>query len=77
LKSEDSVSRLSLVLDARKHTEQHEEAWRTSDDQAWKRLTGGTPEQVIGEVPVASPQDVALREGAAIVADMHELQQHG
>jgi len=77
LKTEDSVTRLSLVLDTRKRTEQHEEAWRAGDDLAWKKLTGGTLDQVAGDALVASPQDVALREGAAIVADLHDLQQHG
>ncbi|HEY1992096.1 MAG TPA: carboxy terminal-processing peptidase, partial [Gammaproteobacteria bacterium] len=74
LKAEDSITSLSLDLDARRHTEKQEDAWRDSDDQAWKKLTGGVPEQVDSpDGPVASPQDVALREGAAIVADLHDL----
>lgn len=80
LKEQDAVTSLSLVLDARRRTEKQEEAWRASDEQSWKKLTGGTPADSAGdEGPVASPQDVALREGAAIVADMHELAppQHG
>jgi hypothetical protein len=62
------------MLGARKQMEQREDAWRNSDDQAWKKLTGGTPADAAGAGAVASPQDVALREGAAIVADMHDLQ---
>ena len=74
LKEQDAATSLSLVLDARRRTEKQEEAWRAGDDQSWKKLTGGTPAESAGEEgPVASPQDVALREGAAIVADMHEL----
>ena len=74
LKAQDSATSLSLVLDARRHTEKQEDLWRNSDDQAWKKFTGGLPEQAAAaDGPVASPQDVALREAAAIVADMHEL----
>ena len=74
LKAVDSVTSLSLVLDNRQHTEKQEDAWRANDDQTWKKLTGGTPEQAAApDGPVASPQDVALREGAAIVADLHDL----
>jgi carboxyl-terminal processing protease len=74
LKTEDAMTSLSLMLGARKQMEQREDAWRNSDDQAWKKLTGGTPADAAGAGAVASPQDVALREGAAIVADMHDLQ---
>ena len=75
LKIDDAVTSLSLMLDARKRTEQKEAAWRASDELSWKKLTGGTPEQTPADGSVvASAQDVALREGAAIVADMHELQ---
>jgi carboxyl-terminal processing protease len=77
LKTEDAATSLPLMLDARKQMEQREDAWRASDDLAWKKLTGGTPVDVGSDGPVASPQDVALREGAAIVADMHDLQHHG
>ncbi|HEY1772401.1 MAG TPA: carboxy terminal-processing peptidase [Gammaproteobacteria bacterium] len=77
LKTEDAATSLPLMLDTRKQMEQREDAWRNRDDQAWKKLTGGTPEDAAGEGSVASPQDVALREGAAIVADMHDLQHHG
>lgn len=73
LKTQDSATSLSLQLDARRNTEKQEDAWRKGDEQAWKKLTGGTPEQPTPDGPVASPQDVALREGAAIVADMHDL----
>jgi hypothetical protein len=73
-KEQGAATSLSLVLDARRRTEQQEETWRAGDDQSWKKLTGGTPAESAGDAgPVASPQDVALREGAAIVADMHEL----
>lgn len=74
VKEQDAATSLSLVLDARRHIEQQEEAWRAGDDQSWKKLTGGTPGGSAGDSgAVASPQDVALREGAAIVADMHDL----
>jgi carboxyl-terminal processing protease len=74
VKEQDAVTSLSLMLDARRRTEKQEEAWRAGDDQSWKKLTGGTPADSAGDDgPVASPQDVALREGAAIVADMREL----
>ncbi|HEY4127345.1 MAG TPA: carboxy terminal-processing peptidase [Gammaproteobacteria bacterium] len=77
LKTEDAATSLPLMLDARKQMEQREDAWRANDDLVWKKLTGGTPANLGGDGPVASPQDVALREGAAIVADMHDLQRHG
>jgi carboxyl-terminal processing protease len=79
LKEQDAANSLSLVLDARRRTEKDEAAWRAGDELTWKKLTGGTPADAAGEGTVASPQDVALREGAAIVADMHELAppQHG
>ncbi|HEY3644732.1 MAG TPA: carboxy terminal-processing peptidase [Gammaproteobacteria bacterium] len=78
VKEQDAATSLSLVLDTRRRTEKQEEAWRASDDQTWKKLTGGTPADSAGDSgPVASPQDVALREGAAIVADMHELAPSG
>jgi carboxyl-terminal processing protease len=80
VKEQDAATSLSLLLDARRRTEKQEEAWRAGDDQTWKKLTGGTPAESAGDQgPVASPQDVALREGAAIVADMHDLSpaQHG
>jgi len=74
VKEQDAATSLSLVLDARRRTEKQEEAWRASDDLTWKKLTGGTPADSAGDTgAVASPQDVALREGAAIVADMHDL----
>ena len=78
VKQQDAATSLSLVLDVRKRTEKQEEAWRAGDDQVWKKLTGGTPAESAGDSgAVASPQDVALREGAAIVADMHELTAQG
>jgi carboxyl-terminal processing protease len=77
LKTEDAATSLSLMLETRKQMEQREAAWRSSDDQAWKKLTGGTPADAGAQGSVASAQDVALREGAAIVADMHDLQGHG
>jgi len=77
LKTEDAATSLPLMLGARKQMEQREDAWRDSDDQAWKKLTGGTPADAAGEGAVASAQDVALREGAAIVADMRDLQHRG
>jgi carboxyl-terminal processing protease len=77
LKAEDAATSLPLMLDTRKQMEQREAAWRVSDDQAWKKLTGGTPQDAGAQGSVASAQDVALREGAAIVADMQELRGHG
>jgi carboxyl-terminal processing protease len=77
LKTEDAATSLPLMLGTRKQMEQREEAWRSSDDQAWKKLTGGTPADAGAQGAVASAQDVALREGAAIVADMHDLRGHG
>jgi hypothetical protein len=65
------------MLDTRRQMEQREDAWRSSDDLAWKKLTGGTPQDAGAGGSVASAQDVALREGAAIVADMHDLRGHG
>jgi carboxyl-terminal processing protease len=74
LKKEDTTTSLSLMLDVRQREEQREEAWRTSDEVAWRRITGTPPAP--GEEQVVNPQDAVLREGANIVADMGELQ-HG
>ena len=74
LKKEDTATSLSLMLDVRQREEQREEAWRASDEVAWRRITGSSPTQ--GEELVVNPQDAVLREGANIVADMGELQ-HG
>ena len=77
LKAEGAVTSLSLDLAARRRAERQEQAWRDNDDATWKKLTGGTPEQAAADGgPVTSPQDVALREGAAIVADLHDLKPH-
>ncbi|HEV2321723.1 MAG TPA: carboxy terminal-processing peptidase, partial [Gammaproteobacteria bacterium] len=75
IKKEDAVTSLSLMLDVRKREEQREEAWRTSDDLAWKRVTGEPP-ALPADGAVVNPQDAMLREGANIVADLGELQ-HG
>ncbi|HEX7965574.1 MAG TPA: carboxy terminal-processing peptidase [Gammaproteobacteria bacterium] len=78
LKQDAAATSLSLKLDARRHVEEQEQAWRDKDELAWKKLTGGTPAEAPGGGgEVASAQDVALREGAAIVADMHELARPG
>ena len=74
LKKEDATASLSLMLDVRQREEQREDAWRASDDVAWRRITGSPPTP--GEELVVNPQDAVLREGANIVADMGELQ-HG
>ena len=74
LKKEDTATSLSLMLDVRQREEQREEAWRASDDVAWRRITGSPPAP--GAELVVNPQDAVLREGANIVADMGELQ-HG
>ncbi|MGE5625686.1 MAG: carboxy terminal-processing peptidase [Bacillota bacterium] len=76
LKAEDAVTSLSLLLDARKKDEQKEAAWRASDDVAWKRIAGVAPGDAQSPDTVVKPQDVALREGANIVADLSDLQ-HG
>ena len=75
LKAADAVTSLSLLLDARKKDEQKEEAWRSSNELAWKQIAGAAPSDPTDDA-VVSTQDVMLREGANIVADMHELQ-HG
>jgi carboxyl-terminal processing protease len=77
LKTADAATSLPLMLDQRKQMEQREDAWRANDDQVWKKLTGGTPGDAGSDGPVASPQDVALREGAAIVADMASITKPG
>ena len=75
IKKADAVTSLSLMLDVRKREEQREEAWRASDDVAWKRVTG-TPPALPADGAVVNPQDAMLREGANIVADLGELE-HG
>jgi carboxyl-terminal processing protease len=73
VKSEDAATSLSLLLEARKREEKQELAWRADTDSAWKRITGQAP--TLGpDDAVVSPQDVVLREGANIVADLRELQ---
>ena len=73
LKDGDAVTRLSLQLEARRKDEQREDAWRTSNDSAWQRITGHPPEDVPDGGSLDPSQDVVLRETARIVADMHEL----
>src|SRR5215469_5871930 len=74
LKTEDTVTRLSLLLDARRKDEQKEQVWRASNDVAWKRITGAVQGDAPQEDTVVAAQDVALREGANIVADLSDLQ---
>lgn len=72
LKTADAVTSLSLLLDARRKDEQKEEAWRSSNEVAWKQITGAAPSEPAVDA-VVNAQDVMLREGANIVADMHDL----
>jgi carboxyl-terminal processing protease len=69
----DAVSSLSLVLDIRKRDEKREQAWRSSNDLAWQRITGKPLMTQAADGDTTAIQDVVLDETANIVADIHDL----